>query len=263
LGYELGKLDQKFLLLQKIIGQQRKATNQDNNDFLFGYFDALLQSDKLLWNSSIKTLLKDEVLKRHVPSLLPITDKNITMLLSFAKTEAFPIESFENFRNRETVKDLSEGVFTDLITFLLDDSSVSGVITDLKLFNRYYLSQKEPKPFPTKDLPLRLLLHPVFWLHYKELPKNRGIDYKWTAVAQALIKQIPETEEILINQLIESLGDERGIADGVQNYAIEEFLSEAAKRNPKKLWLEITKYLDPSLKRDVRTSVLERWLSGS
>jgi hypothetical protein len=78
-----------------------------------------------------------------------------------------------------------------------------------------------------------------------------------------LLKQYPETEELLLTHVVKFFGVKESIAGQIQNYAMEEFLSEIATRNPEKTWQEIVKYLEPSLNRDERTFALTKWLGGS
>lgn len=258
-GYELGKRDENFTLLHEFINNQRKAGIHDKCDFLRGYFAVLSEKAPSLWQQSIEAFSKDDILKAYVPILLPVTDQTVQDLLSSVKQGKFPIEVFKILKYREAIKQLSEPVFQNLLVLLLEEQTGSVAIIAFDLYDFYYIYHETDKLLP-KDLTLTLLLHSVFWKEYQRVPRNRGFDCIWKSIANKLVVQFPEVEEQLVEQVLEFFGNENSITSSRDYNDIEEFLSESAKRNPKKVWKQVKQHLT-SL-RSKKAYLLGTWLGG-
>jgi len=257
-GYELGKLETDFSLLEKLIEEQKKAGPNGNVCFLGGYFRALFERNVSLWENKLELLSKDETLKRFVPELTwrsGITDRAAKRILSMAEKGEINIDSFWMFRFGGVVKHISEPVFIDCINFLLKETSGLGAVIALSLFYSFYLQSDKTL---NKDLALTLLLHPAFWDGAKNVPINQTV-YNWKEIANTLIKQFPETGGLFADQIIMFFGDERSIAHGFYSQ-LHEVLLEIVKKKPEEIWVKITKYLGPPIDR--RAFYLKEWLRG-
>jgi len=260
-GYELGKLDTNFSLLEKLIDKQRKTDSNGTIYFLGGYFKALFERNTSLWENKLELLSKDHFLGKFIPELTwrsGITDRAAKRILSMAKKGKIDINNFGIFRFGGVVKQISESVFIEWIKFLLRDSSGLGTVIALGLFHFYYVYGEKDKVLP-KNLTLDLLLHSAFWDNPKNAPRDQLTEYDWEKTADTLIDQFPETQNLLADKIIEFFGDKRSIAGGFHS-TVQKLLMQIVKRNPKVLWRKITKYLGPPI--DERAFHLKEWLRG-
>lgn len=259
-GYELGKLDAEFSLLEKLMQEQKKTGPKGSVHFLGGYFRALFEKNKLLWEDKLESLSKDDSLKRFVPELTwrsGITDRAAKRILLMAEKGEIEIDAFWIFRFGGVIKRVSEPIFVDYVNFLLEEPSGLGPLIALELSYFYHADSSRT---PNKDLTLTLLLHPAFWEKGKSVPQNQLMRrYYWKELARILISQFPETEDLLAEQVIKFLGDERSIAAGFHTQ-IHEILVEMVERNPDKFWVTIAKYLGPPIDR--RAFYVRSWLRG-
>lgn len=259
-GYELGKLDAEFSLLEKLMQEQKKAGPGGSVHFLGGYFRALFEKNKSLWEDRLELLSKDNSLRRFVPELTwrsGITDRAAKRILLMAEKAEIKIDAFWILRFGGVIKRVSEPIFVDYVNFLLKEPSGLGPLIALELSYFYYA---ESGKTPNKDLTLTLLLHPAFWGKGKDVRQNQlMLRHYWKELARMLISQFPETEDLLAEQIIKFLGDDRSIAAGFYSQ-IHEILVEIVERNPDKFWVSIAKYLGPPLDR--RAFYVKSWLRG-
>jgi len=258
-GYELGRSDVKFSLLEKLIQKQRQAGSEGSVNFLGGYFRALFERNRSLWEDKLEVLSRDQSLKRLVPELTwrsGMTDTAARRILLMAKEGEIGVETFRIFRFGGVVKDVSEQVFIDYAEFLLKETLGIGALIALELSYSYYA---EGDMDLDKDLALSLLLHPVFWGETREWPWDQMVVYYWKEVAGILIRQFPETEDRLAKQIISSMGRERTVASSFHSEILD-FMFEIVEKNPDRFWDTITEYLGPPIDR--RAFHLKNWLRG-
>ena len=258
-GYELGKLDVEFSLLEKLIQEQKEAGSEGSIHFLGGYFRALFERNVSLWEDKLESLSKNHALKEFVPELTwrsGITDDAAKRILLMAKKGEIEIDTFRMFRFGGVIKNVSEQVFIDYVEFLLKETSGTGAPIALELSYSYYAKSDKDSD---KDLTLSLLLHPVFWGESKEWPWDQMVEYYWKEMASILIRQFPETEDRLVKQIISSMGRERTVASSFHSEILD-FMFEIVERNPDRFWKTITEYLGPPIDR--RAFHLKNWLRG-
>ena len=260
-GYELGKLDTNFSLLGKLIRKHREPSDDRSVNFLGGYFRVLFERNTPLWEKKLDILSEDEYFKKFIPELTwhsGMTDRAADRILSMAKKGDIDANSFEIFKFGLAIKKISESIFTEWIRFLLKESSGMGAIIALHLVDSYYIYKESDKPLP-KDLMLELLLHPVLWENPGNVPGNQMVNHHWKEIGIKLVSQFPEVGDLIAEQIIQFFGDERSLVGGLYSET-QKILLEILRKNPKKSWKKITKYLGPPI--DTRAFYLKEWLKG-
>jgi hypothetical protein len=260
-GYELGKLDTNFSFLEKLIEKQRKTGDNGSVYFLGGYFKVLFEKNTLLWEKKLDTLSKDKFFKKFIPELTwrsGMTDRAAEMILSMAKKGDIDTDDFRIFKFGSVINKISEPILIRWIKHLLKEPSGKGTFIALGFVSFYYIPEESDKPLP-KDLVLEILLHPMLWENPEDVSRDQGVDYHWKLVGSALINQFPETGILLAEQIIKFFGDKRSLLGGLYSET-REVLLEIVKRDPKKLWESVEKYLGPPI--DTRSFYLGEWLKG-
>jgi hypothetical protein len=261
-GYEIGKLDRKFFLLEKILEEQKKSSDITSISFLGGYINVLFEKNISLWEKKMDELAIDDFFQKLIPEITwysGMTDKAAKRILKLAKEGDIEIKNFEAFKFGGKVKKISEPIFLKWISFLIKDSSGIGIIIALEFLDIYYISKEGSKDLP-KKLTYQILLHPALWEESRELSGIHMVDYHWKDIALELIKQFPDVSKLIANQILKFFENPKGILSGL-NPDIQEVLLEITRRNPKETWAKITEYLGPPI--DTRAFYIQEWLKGS
>lgn len=255
-GYELGKLDKEFSLLERLIDEQKKSGLSGNVSFLGGYFKALFERESSLWEEKLDLLSIDNHIKRFVPELTwcsGITDRAVKRILSMAEKEDIAIDSLRMFR----AKKISEPVFMECVRFLLKEQTGVGAIISLDLI--YFRYIHEENKIPPEDLTLEVLLHHVFWDNPDSVPRDQMVGYYWKETANKFIDIFPEAGSVISERIVKFLGNEMSITRSFHSETLETLL-KIAKGNPNGFWKRIIEYLGPPVDR--RTFYLNQWLRG-
>jgi len=259
-GYALGKTDKDFLLLDRLVEEQKKTASDRGVNFLGGYFRALFEKNTPLWEDKLDAFSTDPSFMQMIPGLTwcsGMTDKAAERILLMAERGDIKAGSFSTFRFGGVVKQISESALSEWIKFLLKESTGLGALITLDFIHFYYVF-RESRVLP-RDLALGLLLHPVFWNNPNDVSRDRMTSYTWKEVATRVISTFPETADAIAEQIIKFLGDERSVAGFIYSET-QEVLLEIAKRRTEELWVMITKYLDPQT--NTRVFYLAKWLKG-
>jgi hypothetical protein len=257
-GYELGKGDHAFSFLNKILTALTESEHE-NVYFLGGYFNALHEKDSERWESELDRLCKDKTLRVHVPELTwrsGLTDRAARRIIELARQHAITPEHLGCFRMGGTLKTLSEEVFTELVTYLLEGGA-TGVYLALDFFDFYYLYHKKGKGKLPEQLTLRLLLHEAFFEKSQKADRQQMGDYHWKQVGLRFLKEYPQHGLAISNKLLEYFGI-KGTIIGGYHTQVQEVLTEVIKMFPKDVWKQITKYVGPPI--DQRAFALTHWL---
>ena len=118
-GYELGKRDDRFVLLSTLLDAQRKAGENMNVYFLSGYFRAIFERDLTQWEEQLDALVDDSTLNIAIPELThrsDLTDRAGWRILNLATNGIIDINHFGIFVYGKTIESLSNEVFTAWIS---------------------------------------------------------------------------------------------------------------------------------------------------
>ncbi|NVM54848.1 MAG: hypothetical protein HWN66_14185, partial [Candidatus Helarchaeota archaeon] len=258
-GYEIGIQDGNFILLNKFLTKQRENNQKGNGNFLAGYFKALFEKDRDLWNENIKQVCGDEALKKFFPNILAgsgTSDIIISKITKLLKKGILEAPNFRHINFRIDPKIISDEIFIELIDYLVTEPSHYGIKIAIRLFIIYYAVYKGGITLQ-KELTLKILLHPALWDNPKNIKFDHSIDFNWQQIAKIFVIQNPEIKFLIFEQIIKYFEDERSIT-GSLRYHSREFLIEVIKENPKESWSIITKYLGPPIDR--RASALRFFL---
>ena len=259
-GYALGKRDDGFSLLPKLLDAQRDAGENASGFFLGGYFRAIFDSNVAQWEEYLDAVSEDTVLNALVPELIQysgMTDRAGLLLLDLAKRGIISVNDF----SRLAPDSLSDEVFTVWLEFLLSLPDKSAVLIALNLYHRYYIFRQSAPTLP-RDLTFRLLSHPLLF----EESDGSWFDptmatYWWAEIATVFLNLDPKKSLELAALMVAHFGENGTIVGGIDT-AAEAVLTEITKRYPEAVWKCVSKYLEQG-NHFSRTLALERWLRGS
>lgn len=264
-GYALGSLDKSFVFLDKIIENQKNANSSGNLNFMGGYFRALFERNAELWENKLASLSEINSFKAKIPELTwrsGITDKAAKRVLSMLRNGDVAIDSLGIFQFGGVVRKISEPIFIDWISFVLEDKSEVGARLLLSLVHSYYVFKGGDRPL-AKEIALKTLsraLQAELWESSRNLGGGTMAEFYWKEIALKLISTYPETSGEIAEIILRFFGSEKGMFSILSSEAISEVLFEIAKRAPKEIWQKLTVYLDPP--NGNRTFRIMQWLNG-
>jgi len=260
-GYELGKNDKDFSLLQTILEAQRRGGDNASVYFLGGYFRAFFEKDQQRWEEQLDVLAKDKNLNTWVPELTwrsGMSDQAALRVLSLAERGGINVSHFRMFGFGSVIRDLSEDVFQKWISFLLRSSDTSAIFITLDLYHFYYL-RKESKYFLPQQLTLKLLTHQLLFEKPETGRRGQMGDYHWTEIGKAFVRLYHRNALELAEKMLEHFGEDGTILESFHSQT-QTVLNEITRRYPEEVWIRITKYLGPPV--DSRTFHIREWLRG-
>ena len=254
-GYQLGKKDHGFSLLSTLLNAQRNAGDGASAFFLGGYFRALFENNVTEWEKLLDVLVEDSTLNVLIPELTyrsGMTDRAGLRLLKLAETGVMPINAFASFFGSRVTDNVSDEVFTQWITFLLNCSNELTVPIALKLYYFYYVHGKQEFTLPC-DLTFQLLVCPARFENLSLNQMNSMTGGYWTDIANAFLNLYPEKDLAFIERVIPHFGKEKTIL-GTFNIESSSVLTELTKRHPEQVWKHVSKRLNEY------DFFLEKWL---
>jgi hypothetical protein len=260
-GYELGKRDQKFSLLQILLEAQRNASKKASVFFLGGYFRAVFEKDRQRWEKELEVLAGDEILNRWAPELTwrsGMSDSAAQLILSLAEKDVIGIDDFGMFGYGGVIRDLSEDILNKWIEFLLGNGERPAVSIALDLWYFYYLRKESQHTMP-EGLTLKLLTHQALFQKPEAKRRTQMEEYHWTNIGKRFVKLYPERSLDLADKILEHFGEEGTIVEGFHPPP-HEVLHEITSRFPRETWKKVTKYLGPPM--DSRAFHIKEWLRG-
>jgi hypothetical protein len=259
-GYEVGKRDAGFKLMDLLIKAQREGSGNVSAYFLGGYFRALFEKDQNMWEEQLGAIAEDEKLNLWLPELTwrsGMTDRAALRLLDLAQKGIISLEHFSMFGVGGVLKDISEGVYQRLCTFLLEQEKYTAINIALDLHFFYYIHKTSKPPLP-EGLTLRLLTHKSL---FQKSEKRRGQmdEYHWTGIGKAFIQTYPEKAPELAEIILEHFNEDGTILEGFFS-PTQSVLDEITEKCPAEVWEKIKKYLGPPM--DTRAFSIREWLKG-
>jgi hypothetical protein len=168
------------------------------------------------------------------------------------------IDNLSRFIYGGVIRHFPEKVLRKILRTLSKDSTGNGAIIGLQFIYFYYVHRNN-NPILPKIVTLKVLMHPMFWENPNKIKIGTMVEYYWKDVALSLIHQSKNSEEAIIDKILESLGDPNGIADPYSE--ITKILVDVAKRNPDMLWNKIQRLIKPPMDR--RAFYIIQLLRGS
>ena len=259
-GYELGKRDNGFSLLPKLLEAQRHAEDNTNTAFLGGYLRALFESDADRREAELDSMINDIKLKLLIPALTSqsgLTDKAGLRLLRLARDGILGINDFETFTYGQVVDGLSSEIVTEWIEFLLGVNDQSGASIALNLYRCYYIFQK-----PARDLPLdvtfRLLRHQSLFERLDEYQFDSTMTaYYWAEISKAFLELYPKKKLELVELMLSHFGEDGSIVGPYSRTC--SVLDELTQQYPAEVWKQVSGLLQ-NQGHSSRTIALEKWL---
>jgi hypothetical protein len=260
-GYELGKRDAGFKLLDLLIKAQREASGNVSVYFLGGYLQALFEKDQNRWEEQLDAIAKDEKLNPWLPELTwrsGMTDRAALRLLDLAQKDIISFEHFSMFGVGGVLKNISEEVYQRLCTFLLEQEKYTAINIALGLHFFYYIHKSPKSPLP-RELTLRLLTHKSLFQKPETGRRGQMDDYHWTELGRAFVQAYPEKALELADIILEHFNEDGTILEGFFS-PTRSVLDEITKKCPAEVWQKIKKYLGPPI--DTRAFSIREWLKG-
>ena len=173
-GHVLGKNDTEFSLLPRLLSMHKSLGKENiNTSFLGGYLEALYEVNREHWQRTIKSLSEDDLFRKFIPSLIYLsgmTDEAGRMVLSTIKQGFSNENEFFRFRFGGVINRISEPVFQEWIDYLSNSPSDNLVSLSTEFVYFYYFF-RDSRVLP-KELILKMLLHPLFWVNPNKKKKT-------------------------------------------------------------------------------------------
>jgi len=258
-GFEIGKRDDQFSLLQKILNAQGKSSNIDCL-FLSGYFRAIFEKDTELWEKCLDDLAKDEKISVTVPEITRRSgqsERSALRILDLAKKGVIDPSQFSVMTI--TVQDMSENIFLQWIEFLLSICHPYSPSIILNLFYSRYIHVDHLRALamqPSEDITFRVLSN------YLEPQNNSTItnygvnSYQLAKIARFYLALYPYQTTKIITEVFKSFSN----LDTGYNAEIQKLLVEVVNNNAKEIWDILTQYIEPRF--NTRAFRITRWLRG-
>lgn len=260
-GYELGKRDKDFSLLPELIKAQQKAKENARTIFLGGYFRAIFEKDKEVWEDQLDDLLRDEKLITLIPDLTwrsGMSDRAALRILDIAQKHITRGCKIDEITLGIGASDISEGVFKKWIEFLLSCAEIPAITTALCLHHSYYCGAEISRTLP-EELTLKLLTHKLLFQKPESGRRDQMDDYYWTEIGNAFIRKYPEKSLDLVGKMLEHFGEDGTIFEGFHSQA-QSLMNSITQQQPEEVWSIVTKHLGPPI--DSRASHIKEWLRG-
>jgi hypothetical protein len=260
-GYELGKKDAGFSLLQDFLTAQRDVSENSSGAVVGGYLRALYTVNEQQWEDLLDALTKDPKLNRWVPEFTwrsGMSDQAALRILKLAENEVAEVGHFGIFSYGRAVDNLSEHVFNRWIEFLIHRSELRACSIALVLYHRYYVSSNAERTLP-EELTLKLLTHPSLFRQQEFASRNQMDEFDWAQVGVAFVQRYPERAVILAEQMLKYFGEDGTIVGGFHSKT-QTVINEITRRYPAEVWKLVIEYLGPPI--DSRAFHIQQWLRG-
>ena len=259
-GYQVGIRDKGFTLMSELLEAQRNASENASAYFFGGYLRALFEMEPSLWEVQLDTLIDDAKLRLLIPELTyrsGLTDRAGLRLLELAKSRITNVNHFGFFAYGQAIKNLSDEVFTQWITFLLSASNKSSVSLALDFFHRYHVFQK-PKPTLPSELTFQLITHPAL---FKETDESRFdptmTAYHWAEISIAFLHLCPEKNSELADLMLYYFDEDGSIVSRYSQTC--SVLDEITEKYSAEIWKKVSRFLENHEYSSKKFS-LEQWL---
>ncbi|MFO0129253.1 MAG: hypothetical protein ACK54J_19030 [Pseudanabaena sp.] len=258
-GFEIGKRDECFSLLHKILNAQREFSNIECL-FLSGYFRAIFEKDIELWEKHLDDLTEDEKMSIRVPEITRRSgqsEKSALRILDLARKGVIDPSQFSVMTI--TVQGMAENIFLQWMEFLLSICHPYSPSITLNLFYSRYVRVDHLQSLtiqPSEDITFRVLSN------YLEPQKNStitnyGVDsYQWAKIARFYLALYPDQATKVINEIFKNFSE----IDTGYNAELQKLLVEIVNKKSKEVWDVVTQYIEPRF--NTRAFRITRWLRG-
>ncbi|MBA7520862.1 hypothetical protein ES705_12961 [subsurface metagenome] len=271
-GKYLGDSDQDLDLIDLIVENYEKISQNLDIRLLSGYFHSISQRDEEAFLGKIEALSKNSILKKFLPEIIMRScrnDKSIKIIISLLQNDDIELEFIQSYKLSGIRANISEEIFITLLNLFLEKFPIEGSLLALtSVF--FYFNVHGFRGVESKDLPLdftfKLLNMPAFWEKSEEC-YARGKTYPnsrpeyWIETLKRFIEQYPEKSDSFLNKIIEFFNG-KSFSDIIylQEKNLRRALFVLSRMNPNNVWNTIKKYLLPI--GDPRSSFLAFWLGG-
>ena len=258
-GNELGQRDDGFDLLPTLLDAQRNAGENASVHFLGGYFHAIFDRDVKYWEEQLEELSHDSKLNVAIPELMrysELTDQAVLQLLNLARNDIIGMNHFEIFVYHKAIKNLSNKVFTEWISFMLNTNEPSAVPIALHLYHSYYIDGKSNAALSC-NITFRLLSHPSLFEARDPQRSNSMTQYYWKEVGKVFLSCCPEKSLELAELMLFHFGRDGSIVNVFSETC--SVLDQITEQHPEKVWVRISTLLEDQTDFSRRKSDIERW----
>lgn len=260
-GVTLANCDEDMSLLQPLLDEQRKSTNDDASVFfLSGYLQGLQKRDAGKADQTIEDLSKEPYFLPRILELIwrvELNERTAKLVLELLKADKIDYREISRFKLGAAVKGISDDLFSQWINNLLERNDVYAHVTAIDLFLSHYVFQ-EQKELP-KDLTKKLLTMKTLGTQATR-QLSSDIEWDWSQVALRYIQQYPEDIDYLINFMARYFGKKKSILESHHEAAT--VLTELAKVSPEVVWDKVASEIVGGGGGYFETYSLESWLQG-
>ena len=253
-GYELAKLDPRWLLLPVIMDALREAKDEGANSFVGGYLRRVHEEDVDRWDAELDAIYDDEEMCRLLPDLTSIsgvTDGSVRRVIRGMNDKRFGCGAMNAVRNSGFV---SEETFVECMNLLIKSQEDDAAFIALDLFYSRFVHQKKAMP---KDIALRILLHDNVINHTSTYAEEGRGEWEWQEIGSEFVGQYPDDGIRVLETVINGIDDAALLVpDRGKGYVLEKII----RAHPIEAWDILSRHIGPS--PDKKAYMLRQWLAG-
>lgn len=261
-GYFLGKEDQNFRLLNKIIQEQKTTIDNDRDlSFLAGYCSAVYEKNPAKCDGVLDSLTRSQKTVHWVPPLLyasriNLRDKDLMRLIHLSERRRIKLTEFNRLFYGGVTRNISSATFLKMVKLLQKKEESYFIL--IELFNQYFITIHNSSKLPEK-ITLSLLTSEYVIKKSAQMGFDMDI-FAYAQIAKEFVTQYPKSGLKLIKDLLDKGNDENSFISKYYS-EFEEILTQLASQIPDKVWDLIKQYLGPPI--DMIAFRLRSWLRGS
>ena len=249
LGMECGKLA-KSKFDEELLKHIESGHEDINASFVSGYFSGLRNQDEKYWETLLRRLLQNHMTRKIAIACIGsfgFTESLLHEMLLLLKEEEIDSTAFAGFVFRQDRDRISDHLFQEIITTLLQHPDQTSVNISRRLVYDYYFAKGSSDDFP-EELVFEVLT--MFSETDDIMPM-----YYWNGIAKGFIKKYPMRSVDLLNRILRNM---KFISRyGAAGY-IAEIADEIVIKYPLEAWKIISEVLISDTKNR-RTVIL--WLA--
>ncbi|MCY4131722.1 MAG: XRE family transcriptional regulator [Nitrospira sp.] len=252
LGMECGKLaESKFD--EELLKHIESGHADINGVFVSGYFSGLRNQDEKYWETLLRRLLQNHMTRKIAIACIGHSDFTESLLhemLILLKEGEIDSTAFAGLVFRQDRDRISDHLFQEIITTLLQHSDQTSVNISRRLVYDYYFAQGSSDNFPEE------LVFDVLALHPRTEDRHSITLGDWNRIAKRFIKKYPTRSMDLLNDILRSM---RQISV-YDKRLIAEIADEIVIKHPPEAWKIISEFLISDA--DDRRTVIH-WLADT
>lgn len=228
-GVECGKLAEAPF--DEAIMRETESGHPDvNGIYLGGYLFGIRKHDAARWENLLRRLLLNEITRKIAIQCIwssGFTESLIRDMLALYKEGKIEARAFDRFAFRQDKDILSDSLFQQIITTLLQRTDDTTINICIQLVQDYYFDKGSTGDFP-EDLIFKVLT---------AAPSNDNHDqmygFYWDIIAKKFLKKHPNRNMDLFKDITSDMGriSRYGSTDYIANIA-----DEIVKEHPQETW---------------------------